>query len=416
MLTARPLAYVLLFALLGFTLPANAQYLRGIQRSDFDYFVSLLRLDDDQKVIARNLYERWHRDYEVNFLPRTRPLSAATPMSNEPDYADRIDDFRREMAVLQREIDESVETFLDELRIVLREEQAPRLERVRRARERLIWRASRTALPEANVDVIRMIDGFNLAPDDRKTAENIIAEYEGRFIEALKRHHHAMDERYKVSYDWENRWQRLAREWNNFPPDERVALQERVNELWAKKQHASHDARLRLRDVNREIVARLTGALSDDVAAELLRSYRKESYPDIFPDPAHADRLYEITLQIDDLTNDQRAAIELLGKEFRRRHEALCKEMMEAEQVARGGGRMILDSGEAMRTMYESRFERIDLGWKREALNEEQINVLRSHLLPDQLRDLPEWDFTKDPPRRPWNPDPRRHPPPDRGR
>jgi hypothetical protein len=128
--------------------------------------------------------------------------------------------------------------------------------------------------------------------------------------------------------------------------------------------------------------------------------YFEEAYPEVHPDSASAHHLYDIAAAIDTLTADHRSNLATLREAFQMQHDRLSERMMESvfkcglAEFARAP-----DYAAAVASELETLTQ---LGRTREALNLGQLTRIRDALPPEQAARLPDWDFEKKPPRRPW--------------
>lgn len=141
--------------------------------------------------------------------------------------------------------------------------------------------------------------------------------------------------------------------------------------------------------------------LPDDLAETLRERFLQSAYPEVYPDPADARQLYEALEHADVLRDEQRAAVESLRLMFETRHNVLSETMAEAIHwrlwsICGSRPSPLGFESEAWRALFGA-------GEAREKLNADQRQLLQAVLTPEQAAVLPEWDFVKKPPKRPWD-------------
>jgi len=412
----------------------------GIDEREFALQVRWLDLNDQQHAVARSLFEEYRTWLLKDLAPRVRKIGVLSAW--ERGYEQWRRDHGDEHDALMSELEEKDRRYFENLEALLTDEQLPRMDRVLLGRQRFRWRVGREQLPGANVDLIELVEGLPLGQlkrrhesqvrrarmlrkfdeaerpfdvqalpleerglalgdEEHERVEAIISDFEPQFVRALREASEETSRRIALSYKGVYINQRIEADGEDLEARERARLERRRDAYWDRATRTGNAARRRLRALNEAALVRFEAALSE-ANAELLRSrYLELAYPQVYPDRASAVQLYDVAQDLDDLNEGQRPMLDALRAQFLREHEALSEEMAEAvmAKYTEAGNRE-----QSIENSYEGGRRLLELGRKREALNEKQFNLLRAQLTPEQREHLPDWDFEANPPPRPWDP------------
>jgi len=449
------------FTLLIAAFPGNsavAQDRYAIDEREFALQVRWLDLDAEQRAVARSLFDDYRAWSSQDLSPRVRQNGFVLP------WEGHYDEWRREHGAehdaLMAEVEARHREYFEDLESILREEQRPRMARVRLGRERFHWRVGREQLPGANVDLIELVEGLptgelkrrhasrarrarllrreedaarpfepealpleerglELDDEEQRRVNAIIAEFEPRFVDALRaaseattqmlRRNHKTTPIHHRLLELEAEYPALAdpRRPEDVPPpivDEYTGLLKEYTKLKESATTIGTSPRRHLLRLNTTFLRSLLDALSDE-RADLLRSrFLELAYPEVYPDPASAGALYDAVERWgpDGLSPEARASIRAFRESFQRKHRALSEEMQESVMQRRDMGRY-RDYERSRAAASEALNDLLALGLEREQLNAEQIHVIRAVLTPEQASRLPEWDFEENPRPRPWD-------------
>ncbi|MGI9014195.1 MAG: hypothetical protein ACR2GY_08095, partial [Phycisphaerales bacterium] len=184
--------------------------------------------------------------------------------------------------------------------------------------------------------------------------------------------------------------------------EERAVVERRLYDLYDQLPGIRTRPDERLVAINRQGVHALASVLPLQSVAQLERLYRESAYPSVYPDPASALPLYEAALDIADLDPGIAAQIEQLRQMYVRQHAILSSELAQAHMARRRAARHT-SNAHPDALQLNSIEPILDIGLERELLNAAQIDRLRSLLPAEQVALLPEWDFAKNPVKRPWD-------------
>jgi len=393
-------ALVILAVAVFLAAPAWAQRFERITPRELESYMRWLELDDEQKAVAGELHRDYIETWEEDLLPRAQAVWKQGGGDN-PTSSRRIWNEWEDVVAAALERDEAFFTSLEQ---VLRPEQAPRTQRVRLGRARHLWRHGTSEFPEANVDLIALVEELDLDEDTQAAVDEVIAEFEPVFVAALQ---DAGD----LSIDFRKRRlnadmlaiHNALLEARRFDEQARIdALEENLDDLKVERGRLILPDYRRLVHINRGGLTRIMSVLPDHEAEALSVLYREAAYPHVYPDPADARALYDAASGIDNLGKLRHHAIEAARTTFRAAHDRLSREMAESWMKVRSG--RIDGTPEAKREAVEHDLRFQNLALEREALNAKQALILRGILSPEQFALLPDWDFEKNPPPRPWDP------------
>lgn len=372
---------------------------RLIRKHNLSQHLKHLVLSDEQLAQIGSLHDIYLTNWSESFDPEIQSFNAAwgsvyvnpddfTEESMERTYSEAKEKAERLAAKLRVAND----SFFDSVELLLADEQLPGMQRVRLGHERFSYKRTERGLRERQLDVVAIVDEMNLDDDDRKRVENVLQDFEPVFVQAL-RNAAESDQRRAVHEFAVMDLMRLVM-------DDQPDIQEKKAALLEKAGKLSYSAFNRLVETNRKGLRQLMGVLSGESAAELERRYKEEAYPEIYPDPAFAEPIFIAADKLEDLTEDQRAALQLYREMYANEHVSLSKKLADhAHQrtvanfrAAPGHDEKALKAEEEIRR----------LAMRREQLNLSQPGRIRSMLLPEQNERLKPWIYeTKSPPR-PW--------------
>lgn len=178
-----------------------------------------------------------------------------------------------------------------------------------------------------------------------------------------------------------------------------------MSELRERAGKLNINAWKRLVEMNRRLLGQALSLISPESAETMRRRYAELAYPEVHPDAALADAVYDQALLLSTLDEFQRASLLALRDKYLSKHqtlsEKLCRSLYLREvQIYNGHATNQADGAAEMQVARQ-------MGIEREELNLAQSKLVRSVLSPEQSALLPEWKFESTPAPRPWDPDDR---------
>ncbi len=396
---------LMLLLTLAHAFRASAQRVERIDRAQFETYLWWLDLAEDERRVAEIYFEDFTKRSDADFRQRARAYHAGIPSFGSEAYWNIYEQKSAERQAFMKDFGELAEVLFTDFATLLTEDQMMRVTRVRNARTRHLYRPGTRELPEGKADLASLLVGMTLTDEEWAALMPVLDEYEPIFIAALKRTQDAHVRGGKASARMVALLQELDRENTEHgrDPDHYInsPLYHEAQKLRDERTRITEPASIHLAQVNREWVARIEAALAEENADIFRRRFLETAYKPIHPDPAHADALYDAALALDDLTDEQRDILETLHEEFRRAHERLSfdmRDIYDRQQEAR-----ITASREKREYFTQGIYELAQAGLKREQLNEAQLTKINAILTPEQAKQLPEWDFTEHPRKRPFD-------------
>jgi hypothetical protein len=369
-----------------------------------------LQLDEEMLPLIEAFYEDYMTKYQELSRTTLTPLRTARWRlrggEEAPSTEQDVEELFKKRRDALRDIMELDEAFLTELALVLEDEQAARLDRVKLSRQRMIfnrglesqsigsvvfsrgnrsqgrrgrsWWFGDDASRESSVDVASVANDVELSKPDIDASDPILEEYELAALAAFRSAYNANFELQKAAWSLRIRGDSAERSgtsrWRRIQSDYRQ-MQETLG------QNAT-DAQLSVVELNRATMAELTKVLSGSGMGDVERAYRKLAYDRIYQDPRAANEMLETTLAMDDLTTDQRMSVTEVASEYRNTYEDLCDQMVEiSAEAIDADSRNWSERQERWQRLERLRFERDEASSKtrlrvRAVLNADQIQQL----------------------------------------
>lgn len=374
--------------------------LKPITESDLRLYSVVLELDEDQRVLAKSFLQDYETRIGVEYLQRYSEwrsmvsafMTAATQPNASVQARELYDAAFERRGHLVLSLEEHDDRFFNDLELILNDTQRSRFQTVRFMRMRQVYRRGRNALPEANVDLFAFLDQARFRTI--QVAHAILCK-EQEFILLLRQSDdgNALGERYSIEYS--AAYVRMQEHQEGTP--------ERAHWWNECMRAAQHITRYKLPPsdnlvhFNRTFLAELKELLAPREYAAIETKYLREAYPEVYPDPGTAEALYAAALKLDDVDDNTRAAIKGLRDSFRFDHDRLSRRMCESILKRRRASL----KNEPIISLWD---ELLAIGRQREQMNQDQLALLRVLLTPEQVKQLPGWDFVAQPPPRPWDP------------
>lgn len=286
--------------------------------------------------------------------------------SGDPTEFQKVRASAMEARTKRRQMDQ---TFLNDVKALLTEEQAAKWPKVEMAMRR-DQSLRRGLMSGERVNLFQLVDDLKLGEDARKPIDELLGQYEVDLDrELIKR---------------------------NAVSDKAIEQMDQLREDPAKAQAMLEEGRTagtRVRDVNRRYARQISEALPAEMKAGFDAAFQRESFPSVYRESS-VTRGVTAAMGFEDLTEEQRGKIQALNEKYAREaaavNERLAKAQEENEmtmtadrmfQRGPGGG------GEEESPLQTLRQERRDLDRKaNEALREILTETQREKLPSNDMR------------------------------
>ncbi|MDY7107778.1 MAG: hypothetical protein SYC29_03995 [Planctomycetota bacterium] len=382
--TNRCLSVVFLIAGLAGLLaarPAAGQGTEGtlpdpISGREVDRYAERLELSDRQRQALQGL----HNTYRAEFA-RLRDGEIETYLKEHGGFGDfritfdraAVKDETNKLKKLLDRIRGLDRRFFDDIQPLLSEEQLALLPRLRRMREVQRYRMGLPFLggvtnPAAQVDLTTIVEQQELSPGQRRIVDARLAGYERQLVNAARALHDVALNRRLIMFD------RL--EAMGYGPDA-LANPENAEGMIQAFFSAMNEIQTRLNEeaaeistLNRRTLKSLAELLPDEQGETLRIGYLRQAYPDFLPMVTPVRRRMEEALRLEDLSEEQRQAIEALRLNYRAARDALLEDRLDVSDAQRAGGIMINPTP-------EQQAEQDRLGEKYQALGEKSQRLVQ---------------------------------------
>ncbi|MBL8745339.1 MAG: hypothetical protein JNK58_03175 [Phycisphaerae bacterium] len=253
-----------------------------------------VKLDADQKRAAMDLLTAYQLQHAQALEKMSsyreayeRAIKAGETPEQKAHFAETTARYERHCRALR-------DGLIVDLRSILtgpQEARWPRFERWYRRGELL----PKGTLHGESVDIERLIERFRPLGTREEAVDQLIDEYSVE-IDAALTARQTLIERRKPTGDAE------------MPPEAVAAAIERMID-------DEHQARLRVRRVNFAFAERAAGLIEGDGAEQFRRAFDAAAYPEVFSRES-ADAAFGEVLRLEDLTDEQRGAIEQVRAEY----------------------------------------------------------------------------------------------------
>lgn len=339
-----------------------------ITNEDLKEYVAVLALSPAQHQAIEPAYQRYQQaDSEIRRGDVAQFHADREALRMRPEK--RLDvavqrKFHRRCLALRARLAALDDQFFAQLEPQLAEDQQPALQHVRllRERDRYRWTMLRlsSVRPEPMIDLSRLGRVIEMTPEDRQALGPVLEGYEVSLTAAMRRYASALIERMIVFGTLE---------------DDQDAKHFKLIEHGIK-----------ILELNRRWLRMITGVLSPQAAAELRRVYRREAYHGIEPDLRSAHRLFDATLKLSHLTDDQRESLAAQRDAYVAEHTSLTEralkivdDLRRKSLFWRSMNRTDIDPPDRMSTVHE-------LLARRQELNAEAAELLTPYLGKQGLR------------------------------
>ena len=248
---------------------------QAISSADIERYSQMLDLTGEQRDVVDLLFANYEEEYEASMR------ALRDEMQSMREGGGGFEGMRERMSELTQSRRKLQEAMLGDIRSILNAAQEPAWPRVERAVRRTQGLRQGTLSGE-RVDIVRVVDDLELDAAGINRIDSILIEYEMAIDSAIARR-----------------------------DKEREGLRDRARDS-GDPQAAFEQMRAaseRVRDVNRRFARQIESSLEGDSGARFAQSFQRASYPQVYG-RGRGQRALEATLGFEDLTPEQRSAIE----------------------------------------------------------------------------------------------------------
>lgn len=345
----------------------------AISENQLEKFAKIASMTEDQSQAAAMLHEGYAAQVrELQDSMRSK-MEAARDAFRESGDPSEFQAMREEMTKVRADRKKLDETFMNDVKALLSDEQAAKWPKVEMAlrRDQVLRRGM---LSGERVDLFRLVDDLKLADEARKPVDELLGQYEADLDrELIKRD--AFTEKAITQMD----------ELREDPAKAQAMLEE------------GRTAGVRVRDVNRRYARQISDLLPAESKVAFDTAFQRESFPTVYRESS-VTRGVNAAMGFEDLTEEQRGKIQELNDKYARDAASLNEKLAKAEEENEmtmtadrmmGGGRGPRGGGEDQEEtpVQKARQERRDLDRKtNEALREILTESQREKLPRNDMR------------------------------
>lgn len=338
-----------------------------ITSRDMEKYAEILELTEDQREAVAALLEANQQEFNEKAAEARTKLEALREEAREArdpsiwrDMGAQMESFRKARAAMET-------GFFNDMKAVLTPAQAekfPRIERQRR-REQTIGFG---LMSGERADLVRIVGELELPADQQSQVEPVLQQYEVDLDRELQNRNKLFEENQS----------RVREMFEQGATDEMQRVLEQGRE-----------ASTRVRDVNRRYARQIESLLPDEPRERFSERVRRESFPMIYR-PSFASRVVDAAAAIEDLDDNQKAAIASVRDSYTRESTTLNRQLEQAtvkqeetltvqDLMSRGFRGMGSEETESLRD-------------KRRELDSSTMDKIRAILTPEQAEKLPRRD------------------------
>lgn len=316
----------------------------SITRQGFDAYVRLLGLDEEQKGLARELFDgnrKANKDLVKDMVAKFQAINEKARDSGGGDWQKMMQTMKEEMPKVAREFSDKSKamekSFFDDLKAICNPEQVEKFSTVERHRRREI-QLRYGMITGMSTD---LVEAARVAKVDTAKNPEVKA--------ALDAYELDLD-RLLVS------WEKGQEDWQKKNMDSMFD-----GTLWMDEKKRDEmfkpmtDGAKQIRDLNRSVAKRVMNMLPEDQKAAFDLEIKRKEYPRVYRE-SHAEKTINEALKFTDLDASQKDALTSLKQGYVRdtasANEAWAKALEEREEKAGGriqlifSGQMWMGSGE----------------------------------------------------------------------
>jgi hypothetical protein len=290
--------------------------------SRIDRYAKVLTLDAAQTEAAKSLYDAYQKETAAAGKKMREALKDAQDQMNDGDhkaFEERMGQGMRDHAAASKKLTDS---FLSDLRSILKPEQAdrwPSFERLRRREQYLtgIMSMGGAAPGGSTVDLFPLIDKLGIPGSLRTKVDEQLALYEIDLDRPLQdRQHHMEDEQVQMG----------------------GGIQHFDADSFAKKQERDRAVDMAIREVNTRYVRQIGSVLPEDLAKKLAEAYDARAYRGIYKDST-ISRKMAAAQKLADLSAEQKKSLQSMIDRYRKDAKVANDRWAAAQKAAEDAGR-----------------------------------------------------------------------------
>lgn len=374
----------------------------AIQRDEILRYATILKLDEMQMTALVLFYDEYRENGEQQRSELLAPLwersidlaaerSAHREGLEAVAYARDVADLMRDARLAAADLAKLDDELLGEIEsILLDEDQLPFLERVRQQRQRIRWNEFLSLYRMGRIDLTLLLSGLpeldTLGESAQQELDELLAAYDRDITPLSKRRYKAV---VKITLEVPVLKAPFRMSGADIDPEalEQLSVQfEEVLKKVARLNRAHIRPAKRIHTLNRQYLASIVALLPTPAGVELQRRFREQAYPSIYPNRFDVSDLLRASLEVEDLTTDQRTVIHATLVNYTQRNEQACEKM---ERRYQSWLEFMAEKGQKPRDKvdaYETDMRRFDTMRQEAAVN--AIALLKATLLPPQLQEI----------------------------
>ena len=338
----------------------------SVNSREIDRLTKIVALDKDQQEAVKTLFE----SYQEQFKARSQDLRTKMERTRD-EFRDSRDptvwqNLRGDMDKFRPVRDEMEQSFLSDVKTVLRDDQQaswPKFERaVRRSRG-----LNRGRLSGERVDLIAIVERVDLPDDSKKQVEPVLELYEADLDRTLAA---------RMEFEKEQ----MSKFFETMQSGDTQAMQKMLEE--------GRKLSVAVRDVNRRYARQVEDLVPEDKKTMITEEVKRQSFGRIYGE-TRAERLVKAAEAMKDLSAEQKTAIDAMASSFNREMTSLNDQLAKAQEKLE-----MTVTAENMMTMFRGGDggPLDDLYTKRRQLGSKTEDELRKLLTPEQQERLPKAD------------------------
>lgn len=308
--TVRVLVVVAGLVLAGTQVSAQQQvvgqagpFAMPISNRSVELISTVLRLDPDQRALVKSLYAGYRASFRQAAESGDAELKASHDKyqeGNGQDFAARMrDDIRITKAFVEK-ITQLEKSFMTDVKAVLTEAQAAHFERAERARRREVG-FKLSFISGEGVDVFQILQDMKIDRDSIPALKEELEPYEAEVDRTLAAKHSLLRKVFDQMEKFEG------------PEPDEALMEKTIGEFF--------DLGMKLRDLNRQLVRKITPMLPEERQAEFDRAVKVAGFPRVYA-PSAAEKTIKAAQGLADLTADQKTELAAIAESHRREADA----------------------------------------------------------------------------------------------
>ena len=344
-------------------------YEPSVTSRELESFAKLFGLDAAQKDTVKTLFDVYQQEFLAAAKATREELEALREEAREARDPELFREMGEKSTAFQRSREKMEQSFLDDFKMVLTDEQAtkwPKFERMRR-RETTI---DRGLMSGERVNLYALVDDLKLPAEQRAALDPVLEQYEVDLDRELI-------ERNKMYEEMQGR----MREFFTDP--------EGADAMIKKGREAS----VKVRDVNRRYAAQLETQLPADKREAFQAEFRRVSFPQVYRD-TYANRVVKAAGGLSGLSEEQKSGLAAIQEAYQRDLSNLQRDMEKAQEQQEmsfsiSGMMQRREQGGRRGGAFGEDQAMTDLREKRRELENGTVEKIRGLLNPEQVAKLP---------------------------